>query len=305
MATETAVKASESFALSAKATQAIERRDVKTILNYYRNPGDGSPPTPVYVGGNTVTNERPTAPTPVIVHDITGMESTYLLDTHGFQLIKHQSENPNFDDEEWLKTKYYRECAEVYKKATGASRVHLFGHLVRRGPTHWHSLGIGNATKKGPLHRVHIDQSYSGAELVLRKQLPSEYESILASRCRWQIINLWRPIRTIHKDPLAVGAAHTFAEKDLIQAEVIYTKQEPPLNKNQTWTILPSERHEWHYKNEQNPDEVLLIKCFDSKIEDGLARRAPHCAFVDEERRGKEWEDRESVEIRALVFYDD
>jgi hypothetical protein len=146
--------------------------------------------------------------------------------------------------------------------------------------------------------------SYAGAELVLRKQLgEAAAASVLSSGKRWQIINLWRPITTIYKDPLAVAAAASIPESDLIEAQVIYTNQSPPLNMNVTWTILPNETHEWYYRNEQGPDDVLLIKCFDSE-EERVARRAPHCAFVDPERDGEEWTDRESVEIRALVFYD-
>lgn len=137
---------------------------------------------------------------------------------------------------------------------------------------------------------------------MLRKKLPNECEAILASGIRWQIVNLWRPIQTIYKDPLAVGASHSFAEEDLIQAEVVYTQQKRHLGKNQTWTIVPNEKHQWYYKNEQRPDEVVFIKCFDSDEREGLARRAPHCAFVDQDRSGEQYEDRESIEVRALLF---
>jgi len=174
---------------------------------------------------------------------------------------------------------------------------------VRRGPTHWHKLGAGNAKNKGPLHRVHVDQSYRGAELVLREHLPEESENLLQHR--WQIVNLWRPISTVFKDPLAVAAAHSIAESDLVPAALIYTSQPP--RSHETWTILPNEKHEWFYKNEQRPDEVLLIKCFDSLANSGkgFARRAPHCAFKDPEREGEEWAHRQSIEIRALLFYDE
>lgn len=47
---------------------------------------------------------------------------------------------------------------------------------------------------------------------------------------------------------------------------------------------------------------MLLIKCFDSKL-DGRARRVPHTAFVNEETQGERA--RESIEVRALVFYED
>jgi hypothetical protein len=155
---------------------------------------------------------------------------------------------------------------------------------------------------------VHVDQSYAGAEIVLRTLLPAEAESILSSGKRWQIINLWRPIATIYKDPLAIAAAHLVAEEDLVKAKVVYKRsrklQARRRFSNATWAVLPSEKHEWFYKNEQRPDEVWFIKCLDSRIEEGLARRAPHCAFRDTEREADRWRNRESVDVRALVFYD-
>jgi hypothetical protein len=57
----------------------------------------------------------------------------------------------------------------------------------------------------------------------------------------------------------------------------------------------------WLYKSGMTPDEVLLIKCFDSKL-DGRARRVPHTAFEVPGTEDKEG--RESIEIRALVFHE-
>jgi hypothetical protein len=58
----------------------------------------------------------------------------------------------------------------------------------------------------------------------------------------------------------------------------------------------------WYYKSGLTPEEVLLIKCFDSK-DDGRARRVPHTAFEVPNTEDKEA--RESIEIRALVFHED
>jgi hypothetical protein len=79
-----------------------------------------------------------------------------------------------------------------------------------------------------------------------------------------------------------------------------------PHREGETLSVRPAgvERkdggHQWHYLFEQSPEEVMLIKCFDSKT-DGRARRVPHSAFVDEEF--EESEARESIEVRALVFH--
>jgi hypothetical protein len=47
---------------------------------------------------------------------------------------------------------------------------------------------------------------------------------------------------------------------------------------------------------------VILIKCFDSKL-DGRARRVPHTAFSVPGTEDKEG--RESIEVRCLVFHED
>ena len=73
--------------------------------------------------------------------------------------------------------------------STGASRVVVFDHKVRRGPTNWHDLGPGNSAFRGGLHRVHVDQSYAGAEIILRHNLPDEADELLRKK-RWQIINV-------------------------------------------------------------------------------------------------------------------
>lgn len=67
--------------------------------------------------------------------------------------------------------------------------------------------------------------------------------------------------------------------------------------------MLPNDAHQWYFKNSQGPDEVLLIKCFDSATTPGLARRVPHSAFEDPDMADSGH--RESIEARALVFYDD
>lgn len=202
--------------------------------------------------------------------------------------------------------------------STGASRVFIFDHKTRCGPSNWHSLGPGNQAKRGPILRAHVDQSYEGAEALLRWLLPAEADKLLKKR--WQIINVgaipfsfssvteikadspnpstqaWRPIKTVYKDPLAVADAGTIAEADLVPARIIYTDHE-----RESWTVKPSAAHRWYFKYAQRPDEVLLIKCFDSRT-DGVARRAPHSAFQDPRHVDDPW--RESIEIRAMVFHD-
>lgn len=125
--------------------------------------------------------------------------------------------------------------------------------------------------------------------------LPSEAEKLL--KTRHQIINVWRPIKKILKDPLAVADAHSVPDSDLVPVALIY-----PDRHGETYTVRPNEKHKWHYLYGQDVDEVTLIKCFDSKL-DGRARRIPHTAFANPEHENDY--SRESIEVRCLVFHED
>ncbi|KAI9429441.1 hypothetical protein H4582DRAFT_2089171 [Lactarius indigo] len=51
------------------------------------------------------------------------------------------------------------------------------------------------------------------------------------------------------------------------------------------------------------PEEGVLIKCFDSIQDGSVAVLTPHTAFEDP-TTPPDAEKRESIELRALVFYD-
>jgi hypothetical protein len=138
---------------------------------------------------------------------------------------------------------------------------------------------------------VHIDQSYKAGFDRVGFHLPDEAETLL--RGRVQIINVWRPIKTILRDPLAVISANTVEEDDLVPIKLIY-----PNRVGETFAVRPEKEgrtdggHKWNY----------LLKCFDSKT-DGRARRVPHSSFIDQEFENEA--PRESIEVRALVFHPD
>jgi hypothetical protein len=70
------------------------------------------------------------------------------------------------------------------------------------------------------VQRVHIDQSYKAALSRVPHHLPDEAERLLQSRV--QIINVWRPIKTVQRDPLAVAEANSVDDGSLVVTELIY-----------------------------------------------------------------------------------
>ena len=74
-----------------------------------------------------------------------------------------------------------------------------------------------------------------------------------------------------------------------------------PNRVGETYSVTFDPEHRWYYVPEMRADEVLLLKCYDSKT-DGRARFAPHTAFTDP-TTPPDAAPRESIELRALVFH--
>lgn len=193
-----------------------------------------------------------------------------------------------------------RPCSLMYphydfdwKCSTGASKIFIFDHTIRRQPKD--KRDGDTPSLRGPVQRVHIDQSYKAGPERVVYHLPEESDQLLKGRV--EIINVWRPIKTVLKDPLGVADANSVPDSDLVPVPLIY-----PHRVGETYAVRPNEQHKWYFLYGQRPDEVTLIKCFDSKT-DGRARRVPHSAFVNPATEAEE--SRESIEVRALVFHPD
>jgi hypothetical protein len=167
--------------------------------------------------------------------------------------------------------------------------------------------GIGMTV---PSRFVHVDHSYDGSLEMLRDNLPADLAQSLA-KTRWGIINVWRPIRNlVSRDPLALCDARSVAESDLVVMSAFLPSKGSNTFENvsagssfDTWSVRANPCHRWYFESGLTPEEVLLIKIFDSK-KDGRARRAPHTAFVDPATENAQGPPRESIEVRSFVFWE-
>ncbi|ESK90000.1 hypothetical protein Moror_7930 [Moniliophthora roreri MCA 2997] len=272
---------------------------VPASLFYFTPPTDGSKPR--------FHGFRPSDGTPVMnyelvkhtlpIENVRGKEDTFTLDNSGFQFVKHISAHKAFNDDAEIEKEYYPESVELLKKITGASKVVLFDHTLR----HRREGDDGYDPKsRGPASLVHVDQTPLAAHNRVRRHLPED-EAAERLKHRFQIINLWRPISHPALDwPLAVCDYHSVNQKeDLAPVELVY-----PDRVGETFGVKYNPEHKWKYLRGITPEEVILIKCYDS-IEDGsVAVFTPHTGFEDPSTpEGSPF--RESIELRALVFYDD
>lgn len=227
------------------------------------------------------------------IHDARPITESVSLDVEGFELVRQKSAVKDFYDDEEVRRVYYPEAELLLKDITGASRVFIFDHTVRKRVEG--STGSGDSSVRQPVGRVHVDHTAKSGPQRVRDLIPDDAEQLLKGRV--QIINLWRPIRGPLRDsPLAVCDARTVKFDELVPTDLVY-----PHRVGETYSVKYSPEHRWLYVPEMAADEILLLKCFDSKI-DGRARFAPHTAFVDPTTPA-DAPPRESIELRTLVFH--
>jgi len=213
------------------------------------------------------------------------------LDKEGFVLLHHQSAVKNFYDEDEIKSVYYPECERVMKEATGAARVVAFDHIVRNAAM----AALEGSCIKIPAKRVHNDYTAWSSPKRVRDLMGGEAEELL--KHRFAIINLWRPIRgPVLESPLTLCDAQSLAEEDLVASDLRY-----PDRTGETYAITYNPNQRYYYFPRMQPDEPVLIRCFDSAPA-GAARFSAHTGF-DDPTSPPGAPPRESLEVRMLVFY--
>jgi hypothetical protein len=231
----------------------------------------------------------------VPIYDLRPISETLSLDREGFALVQQKSSMKDFydfyDDDE-VRNVYYGEAERLIKAATGAARVFVFDHTVRKRVPGAADRGGG---PRQPVARVHVDHTEKSGPQRVRDLVPDEAEELLKGRV--QIINLWRPIRgPVLDSPLAVCDARTVKSSELVASDLVY-----PDRVGETYSVKYNPDHQWFYVPRMTVDEALLLKCFDSNT-DGRARFAPHSAFADP-TTPVDAPPRESIELRTLVFH--
>ncbi|KDQ56815.1 hypothetical protein JAAARDRAFT_132141 [Jaapia argillacea MUCL 33604] len=271
---------------------------VSAPLSYFTPPTDGSRPW-IFINAPDPKSGVPRGNFETIEHtveieSIRGKEDQFSLDTSGFQFFKREAKHKAFTNDAEIEEEYYPESIEFIKDATGASRVVIFDHTIRRRRP---EETEDTPQKRQPVPRVHVDQTKASATARVHRHLPPTDAPELVKR-RFQIINLWRPIKHVALDwPLAFCDFQSVDPKgDFVPTTLRY----PDYN-GETMSVKYNPGHKWKYVKGMTPEEFVLIKCFDSK--EGVAAFTPHTAFEDP-TTPPDAPLRESIELRALVFYD-
>jgi hypothetical protein len=206
-------------ALARLRDDAVALPFVEAELNYL-GPMTERPRSLAYdpVPGEARTN-LVNEPRIVPIYDLRAVPGGTDLDREGFELLRDNSAVQNFYDEDELRRVYYPESERLIAEATGADRVFVFDHTVRKRV--WGGEDRAPGTPRQPVARVHVDHTERSGPQRVRDLLGAEAEELLKGRV--QIINLWRPIRGPLRDaPLAICDARTVAPSELVGSDLVY-----------------------------------------------------------------------------------
>lgn len=274
--------------------RAAEAQGVRAGLFYLR-PMAEKPYTVAY--RTTEAGELPTNAVydehEVLICDARPFASSLDLDREGAAFAKSPSRVRDFYDEAELDSTAHAEAAEIVARVTGASRVEVFDHTLRRrnSDTPDRSAGV----PRQPVMRVHNDYTEGSGPQRVRDLMGEEAEALLGKR--YAFINVWRPLKgPVVDTPLAVCDARSVAPADWVACDMVYKDR-----KGEIYVTTYSPQHRWLYFPRMTPDEVILIKCYDTERD--VARFAPHSAFTDP-TTPEDAPPRESIEIRTVAFFD-
>eukprot|EP01119_Soliformovum_irregulare_P016069 TRINITY_DN4623_c0_g1_i1.p1 TRINITY_DN4623_c0_g1~~TRINITY_DN4623_c0_g1_i1.p1 ORF type:complete len:275 (+),score=62.56 TRINITY_DN4623_c0_g1_i1:54-878(+) len=265
-------------------------------LFYLGAPQDGSKP---WINVNDVNDRNFTDDIrTTIIRDIrtSSNPSEFTTDTSGFQVVPSKSTFTAFDDEARITSEYYQQTVDLIKAATGASRVYIFDHTIRKNLP---DRSGNNPNERKPVQSVHVDQTPQAAVARLHRHLGDEAPAL--QKKRFQLINVWRPIDNPAIDfPLTVCDYRSVDQKDLFPTDLRY-----PHMTGEIYRISYNPNQRWYYQRNMTVDETFFIKCYDSEHfkDASIAAITPHTAFVDPETP-KDAPARQSIEVRSLVFYD-
>lgn len=314
-----------------------------------------------------------------------GYSPNDMLKSHGFGVVKHQSEFlKQLDteaelDKDVLTTTYYAEIHDLVMKTLGAKEAIIIGNTLRQGKRAPEAFKIPTELRKGaqavdadgkqqhklanqskmnlgaPVRIPHNDFTPNGARTTIRRQAlniteiaarngviaaedkiceghafdaqSKESDSLIAERYnqnglgpRYAAYSIWRPLKKVGRDPITLAPRKR--EVKTIGGEKVYW---PYMNRypgadelggdflkefafcgvNGIEAPAHDDAIEFHYVSEQEPDEVLFIKLFDSASLGLHAKHAsaPWHASPEIGDAAKRDDPRESLDIRVLAFW--
>ena len=130
-----------------------------------------------------------------------------------------------------------------------------------------------------------------------REQYYSEVAADEKMSRRFLSINLAKPMETVEQNPFVLCAWPSFADQPYINNYRVYDDR---VGETTRFTYRPE--HEWYWIPQQQPNEVSMLKCYDSVCDGSVSRWSFHSACIDP-TAAADARCRKNVVVRAFVFF--
>ena len=238
-------------------------------------------------------NPPGTDPREVEVHDAWPRVAELSVDREGFELHDFDAQFDQFEDDASVHTGLYPQVVDFVKKHTGARRVVVFDHTIRkRLPP---DLKQQTTVQRPAVMLVHSDYTPTSGPQRVCDVVPDDAQDLLKRRVAFY--NVWKPLyRPVEELPLAMIDAQTQDDADLLRMDLKYRERT-----GEIYVMRYSPRHRWSYFPRMEAHHALILKTYDSET-DGRARFMGHSAFEDP-TTVPDAPRRESIEVRTMAFF--
>jgi hypothetical protein len=216
----------------------------------------------------------------------------FSLDREGFELKPFEAMFRDFDDDAAVKSVFYPQVADFVKRNTGAKRVEIFDHTIRKRMLA--DLKVQTTVQRPAVQLVHADYTPKSAPQRVRDILPDEADGLLKNRVAF--FNIWKPLYDrVEELPLAMCDVTSQSDEDLLIMELKYKERT-----GEIYVMRHSPKHRWYYFPLMEATQALLLKTYDSDA--ARARFMAHTAFEDP-TSPPDAKKRESIEVRTMAFF--
>ena len=130
-----------------------------------------------------------------------------------------------------------------------------------------------------------------------RQQHYTEEQADAKMSRRFMSINLAKPMETVGQYPFVLCAWPSFADQPYITNYRVYDDR---VGETTRFTYRPN--HEWYWFPQQKPNEVSMLKCYDSVTDGSVSRWSFHTACTDPTAPA-DAPCRKNLVVRSYVFF--
>ena len=289
--------------------------ELQALLNFATADGDGTVKF-ILDNGWTGTNQRTEL---VHLHDTREHVRSLSLEREGFVLRTIESDVTDYADAEQVDERWKPAVKRTILQATGGSQAFLFaGPLLRFSEAH---EGSRSSSVSAPARAVHSDMASTFRYDLFDQQPVSEeaareLRTLLGDRepSRWRVFNIWQMISEPPQDcTLAICDRSSTDCADILNGKGFYDNPAQSRDAILAGSVAEADfdlsffrynpQQKWCFFSHMLPGEAMIFSAFDPQDKDGNGRVA-HAA-VTLPGNGAERNPRQSIEVRALVIYDD